>query len=75
MAINFLLFHQLLEEENHSLSLRLQDCQRQLQEARTSRDQEHRELFRLEEALGSRIMELHKTHETILATLKQDLNS
>ncbi|BFY97573.1 hypothetical protein BsWGS_00613 [Bradybaena similaris] len=66
---------QLLEEENHSLSVRLQDYQRQLQDTRTSKEQESRELIRLEETLGSRINELYETHKTIVAKLKQDFKS
>ncbi|XP_005090173.2 homer protein homolog 2 [Aplysia californica] len=66
---------QALEEENHSLNLRLQDSQRQLQDGRSSRDQEHRELLSLQEALGGRIRDLYEAHETVVATLKKESNS
>ncbi|KAI8788997.1 homer protein 2 [Biomphalaria glabrata] len=66
---------QSLEEENHSLSLRLQDAHRQLQESRSSKDQESRELLRLQEILGSKISELYETHETIIATIRRESNS
>ncbi|CAL1530926.1 unnamed protein product [Lymnaea stagnalis] len=66
---------QSLEEENRTLSLRFQDTQRQLQESRSSRDQETRDLLRLQESLGSKITELYETHETIVATMRRESNS
>ncbi|KAH9524720.1 Homer protein 2 [Bulinus truncatus] len=66
---------QSLEEENHSLSLRLQDAHRQLQESRSTKDQETSELLRLQEVLGSKITELYETHETIIATIKRESHS
>ncbi|XP_059161709.1 homer protein homolog 2-like isoform X2 [Physella acuta] len=66
---------QTLEEENHSLSLRLQDSQRQLQECRSSKEQDSRELVRLQEILGAKLSELYDTHETILSVIRRESNS
>ncbi|GFO14081.1 hypothetical protein k02a2.6-like [Plakobranchus ocellatus] len=66
---------QALEEDNHSLSLQLQDAQRQLAETRGSRDRDNRELLALQEALGAKIAELYETHETAVSLLRKESQS
>ncbi|XP_076443818.1 homer protein homolog 1-like isoform X2 [Babylonia areolata] len=50
-----------LEEENHSLGVRVQDLQRQLQDSRTGRENESREVLALQEKLGSKITDIYYT--------------
>ena len=68
-------YPQALEEDNHSLSLQLQDSQRQLSDLRTSRDQDTRDLMVLQEAFGAKIAELYETHETAVSLLRKESHS
>ncbi|GFR91720.1 hypothetical protein ElyMa_000850900 [Elysia marginata] len=63
---------QVLEEDNHSLSLQLQDSQRQLADLQGTRDQDTRDLLALQEAFGSKIAELYETHETAVSLLRRE---
>lgn len=64
-----------LEEENKSLSAKVQDLQHLLQNYRTSQDNETDEMLRLHDHLGSKITELYEFHEQIVATLRKESNS
>ncbi|KAK7492602.1 hypothetical protein BaRGS_00016081 [Batillaria attramentaria] len=64
-----------LEEENHSLSLKIQDVQRQLQEARSGRETESREILTLQEALGAKITDMYELHEQIVAAIRKESHS
>lgn len=66
---------QALEEDNHSLSLQLQDSQRQLADLQVSRDQDTRDLMALQEAFGTKIAELYETHETAVSLLRRESHS
>lgn len=64
-----------LEEENHSLSIRIQDVQRQLQEAGSGRDSESREILALQEALGAKITDMYEIHEQIISAIRKESHS
>ncbi|RUS80194.1 hypothetical protein EGW08_012051 [Elysia chlorotica] len=66
---------QALEEDNHSLSLQLQDSQRQLSDMRSSRDQDTRDMMALQETFGAKIAELYETHETAVSLLRKESHS
>ena len=74
----FTAFHpslQDLEEENHSLSVKVQDLQRQLQDTHAGRESESREVLTLQEALGSKITDLYELHEQIIASIRKESHS
>ncbi|KAL8610747.1 hypothetical protein ACOMHN_016730 [Nucella lapillus] len=64
-----------LEEENHGLTLRVQDLQRQLQDTRSGRDTESREVLTLQQNLGSKITEIYEVHEQIIAAIRKESHS
>lgn len=64
-----------LEEENHSLTVKVQDLQRQLQDTRSGRETESREVLTLQENLGSKITEMYELHEQIVAAIRKESHS
>ena len=71
----FCLSLQDLEEENHSLSIKVQDLQRQLQDTRAGRESESREVLTLQETLGSKITDMYELHEQIIAAIRKESHS
>ena len=66
---------QILEEENKSLTTKVQELQNLLQNHRTSQDKETQEVLQLHSHLGSKITELYEFHEQIVSTLRKESNS
>ncbi|XP_050403606.1 homer protein homolog 2 [Patella vulgata] len=66
---------QTLEEENHDLSVKVEDLQRLLGESRVSQDRENSDLIKLQEQLGHKVTELYELHEQIVSTIKKESNS
>lgn len=72
---HFCFVFQGLEEENKSLSIKVQELQTLLQNYRTSQDKETQEMLQLHGHLGNKITELYEFHEQIVATLRKESNS
>ncbi|XP_067667178.1 homer protein homolog 2-like isoform X2 [Haliotis asinina] len=66
---------QSLEEENHSLSLRVQDLQRLLNNSKVTQDADSRELLSVQTQLGNKITELYELHEQIVSIVKKESTS
>ena len=66
---------QILEEENKSLTTKVQELQNLLQNHQTSQDKETQEVLQLHSHLGSKITELYEFHEQIVSTLRKESNS
>lgn len=64
-----------LEEENHSLTLKLQDFQRQLQDSRAAREADSREILSLQQAVGTKITDLYELHEQIISAIRKESHS
>ncbi|XP_070206495.1 homer protein homolog 2-like [Littorina saxatilis] len=64
-----------LEEENHCMSVKVQDLQRQLQDSRAGRESESREILSLQETLGSKITEMYDLHEQIISSIRKESHS
>lgn len=68
-------FQQNLEEENHSLSLKVQDLQRLLNNTKVNQDSDTRELLSVQNQLGNKITELYELHEQIVSIVKKESTS
>ncbi|XP_046551532.1 homer protein homolog 2-like isoform X2 [Haliotis rubra] len=66
---------QSLEEENHSLSLKVQDLQRLLNNSKVTQDADSRELLSVQTQLGNKITELYELHEQIVSIVKKESTS
>ena len=66
---------QVLEEENHSLSIKVQDLQRLLADCRLVRETENQDILSMQSTLGSKITELYELHEQIVSTVKKESQS
>ncbi|KAL5004223.1 hypothetical protein ScPMuIL_017679 [Solemya velum] len=64
-----------LQEENNSLSMKVQDFQRLLQDSNMSQDQDKRELLHLQDLLGSKITELYELHEQVVSVIRKESQS
>ncbi|XP_046341191.1 homer protein homolog 2-like isoform X3 [Haliotis rufescens] len=64
-----------LEEENHSLSLKVQDLQRLLNNTKVNQDTDTRELLSVQNQLGNKITELYELHEQIVSIVKKESTS
>ena len=64
-----------LEEENKTLTSKVEELQNLLQNQRTSQDRETQEMLQLHNQLGSKITDLYEFHEQIVSTLRKESNS
>lgn len=64
-----------IEEENHSLSLKVQDLQRQLQDARSGCEADTKEILTLQQALGTKITDMYELHEQIISAIRKESQS